>query len=137
MPSFCVSSAINRWAGMICGLPAELAACNAAVSAAWVLVVGLNESTTPPIMLKEVRKCLSQMFNAVKVESVPLNFNFFRRPAVASRAAAGQWAGMPIGLHIAVVAASAPSHMHPHLAVVRELVNRGHRVSYLVSRPPG
>lgn len=40
---------------------------------------------------------------------------------------------MPIGLHIAVVAASAPSHMHPHLAVVRELVNRGHRVSYLVS----
>ena len=35
---------------MICGLPAELAACNAAVSAAWVLVVGLNESTTPPIM---------------------------------------------------------------------------------------
>ena len=40
---------------------------------------------------------------------------------------------MPIALHIAVVAASAPSHMHPHLAVVRELVNRGHRVSYLVS----
>ena len=34
---------------------------------------------------------------------------------------------------IAVVAASAPSHMHPHLAVVRELVNRGHRVSYLGS----
>ena len=46
MPSFCVSSAINRWAGMICGLPAAVAACNAAVSAAWVLVVGLNESTT-------------------------------------------------------------------------------------------
>jgi MGT family glycosyltransferase len=41
----------------------------------------------------------------------------------------GQWAGM----HIAVVAASAPSHMYPHLAVVRELVQRGHRVSYLVS----
>jgi MGT family glycosyltransferase len=36
-------------------------------------------------------------------------------------------------MHIAVVAASAPSHMHPHLAVVRELVERGHRVSYLVS----
>jgi MGT family glycosyltransferase len=36
-------------------------------------------------------------------------------------------------MHIAVVAASAPSHMHPHLAVVRELVGRGHRVSYLVS----
>jgi MGT family glycosyltransferase len=34
-------------------------------------------------------------------------------------------------MHIAVVAASAPSHMH--LAVVRELVRRGHRVSYLVS----
>ena len=36
-------------------------------------------------------------------------------------------------MHIALVAASAPSHMHPHLAVVRELVQRGHRVSYLVS----
>ncbi|MGV0746207.1 macrolide family glycosyltransferase [Mycolicibacterium sp. XJ870] len=35
-------------------------------------------------------------------------------------------------MHIAVVAASAPSHMYPHLAVVRELVDRGHRVSYLV-----
>jgi hypothetical protein len=31
-------------------LPAVVAACNAAVSAAWVLVVGLNESTTPPIV---------------------------------------------------------------------------------------
>ena len=40
---------------------------------------------------------------------------------------------MPPTVHIAVVAASAPSHMHPHLAVVRELVERGHRVSYLVS----
>lgn len=36
-------------------------------------------------------------------------------------------------LHILVVAASAPSHMYPHLAVVRELVDRGHRVSYAVS----
>ena len=35
-------------------------------------------------------------------------------------------------MHIAVVASSAPSHMHPHLAVVRELVDRGHRVTYLV-----
>ncbi|WP_255507347.1 macrolide family glycosyltransferase [Mycolicibacterium sp. 018/SC-01/001] len=35
-------------------------------------------------------------------------------------------------LHILVVAASAPSHMYPHLAVVRELVDRGHRVSYAV-----
>jgi MGT family glycosyltransferase len=35
-------------------------------------------------------------------------------------------------MHIAVVASSAPSHMHPHLAVVRELVERGHRVTYLV-----
>ncbi|WP_396918963.1 macrolide family glycosyltransferase [Mycolicibacterium sp.] len=35
-------------------------------------------------------------------------------------------------MHIAVVAASAPSHMYPHLAVVHELVRRGHRVSYLV-----
>ena len=36
-------------------------------------------------------------------------------------------------MHIAVVAASDPSHMHPHLAAVRELVERGHRVSYVVS----
>ncbi|WP_234801789.1 macrolide family glycosyltransferase [Mycolicibacterium conceptionense] len=35
-------------------------------------------------------------------------------------------------MHIVVVAASAPSHMYPHLAVVTELVRRGHRVSYLV-----
>jgi MGT family glycosyltransferase len=35
-------------------------------------------------------------------------------------------------MHIAVVASSAPSHMHPHLAVVAELVRRGHRLSYLV-----
>jgi len=35
-------------------------------------------------------------------------------------------------VHVAIVAASAPSHMHPHLAVVRELVRRGHRVSYVV-----
>lgn len=35
-------------------------------------------------------------------------------------------------MHIAVVASSALSHMHPHLAVVRELVDRGHRVTYLV-----
>lgn len=36
-------------------------------------------------------------------------------------------------MHIAVVAASTPSHMYPHLALVHELVRRGHRVSYLVS----
>jgi MGT family glycosyltransferase len=35
-------------------------------------------------------------------------------------------------MHIAVVASSAPSHMQPHLAIVRELVDRGHRVTYLV-----
>jgi MGT family glycosyltransferase len=37
-------------------------------------------------------------------------------------------------MHVAIVAAAAPSHMHPHLAVVRELVRRGHRVSYLVGQ---
>lgn len=36
------------------------------------------------------------------------------------------------GLHICVVAASAPSHMYPHLPLVGELVARGHRVSYAV-----
>ena len=136
MPSFWVSNAINRWAGRISGLPAAVAACRAEVRAAWVLVVGLNESTTPPIV--ELGKMLVAMFNVVKVESVPLNSNNFaprlrgdreirdldslRRP--------GQWDGM----HIAVVASSAPSHMHPHLAVVAELVRRGHRVTYLVGR---
>lgn len=35
-------------------------------------------------------------------------------------------------MHVCVVAASAPSHMYPHLAVVHELVDRGHRVSYVV-----
>ena len=34
--------------------------------------------------------------------------------------------------HVAVVASTAPSHVHPHLAVVRELVERGHRVTYLI-----
>jgi hypothetical protein len=55
------------------------------------------------------------MFNVVKVESVPLNFNEFSR-----RGTIGQ-------VHVAVVASSAASHMHPHLAVVAELVRRGHR----------
>jgi MGT family glycosyltransferase len=41
---------------------------------------------------------------------------------------------MHVALHITVVASSAPSHMHPHLAVVAELVRRGHRVTYLVGR---
>ncbi|MGV9802949.1 macrolide family glycosyltransferase [Mycobacterium sp. NPDC003449] len=36
-------------------------------------------------------------------------------------------------MHIAIVPASAPSHMFPHLPVVAELVDRGHRISYLVS----
>jgi MGT family glycosyltransferase len=79
------------------------------------------------------------MFNVVKVESVPLNSNEYPRPRVQfhtqlapcrayENAHSAQWAEM----HIAVVASSAPSHMHPHLAIVAELVRRGHRVSYLV-----
>ena len=49
MPSFCVTQAINKMGGgdlrVACGgcRPATLD-----VSAAWVFVVGLNESTTPP-----------------------------------------------------------------------------------------
>jgi hypothetical protein len=99
MPSFCVSSAINKWAGVICGLPAAVAACNAAVSAAWVFVVGLNESTTPLFQFlcgadfgqAAWIKMLLGFYNAVKVESVPLNFNQFRTicgVAVATRAPA-------------------------------------------------
>lgn len=40
--------------------------------------------------------------------------------------------GSPTPAHVAVVASTAPSHVHPHLAVVRELVDRGHRVTYLI-----
>ncbi len=34
--------------------------------------------------------------------------------------------------HLCVVASTAPSHVHPHLAVVAELVRRGHRVTYVI-----
>ena len=73
-------------------------------------------------MSKGWAKCLSPW-------STPSRLSLFRSTLTFFSAASGQWAGM----HIALVAASAPSHMHPHLAVVRELVQRGHRVSYLVS----
>ena len=76
MPSFCVSNAINRCAGRISGLPAAVAACNAEVSAACVFVVGLKESTTPTFLVKasvKLGEMLLALFNAVKVESVPLN----------------------------------------------------------------
>jgi hypothetical protein len=55
-------------------LPAAVAACKADVRAACVLVVGLKESTTPPF--DYVGKMLVALFNAVKVESVPLNSIF-------------------------------------------------------------
>jgi hypothetical protein len=61
-------------------LPAADAACKAEVRAACVLVVGLKESTTPPF--EYVVKMLVALFNVVKVESVPLKFEFvgaFRR----------------------------------------------------------
>jgi biotin synthase-like enzyme len=60
-------------------LPAALAACKADVSTACALVVGLKESTTPPSRVKGAYrgpvKMLVGLFNAVKVESVPLNSN--------------------------------------------------------------
>ncbi|MCW2876742.1 MAG: aveB [Sphaerisporangium sp.] len=34
--------------------------------------------------------------------------------------------------HIAMIGSTAPSHIYPSLAVIRELVSRGHRVSYAV-----
>jgi MGT family glycosyltransferase len=37
--------------------------------------------------------------------------------------------------HIAMVGCTAPSHIYPSLAVIRELVARGHRVSYVVGEP--
>lgn len=37
--------------------------------------------------------------------------------------------------HIAVVGATARSHVYPSLAIIRELVSRGHRVSYAIGEP--
>lgn len=37
--------------------------------------------------------------------------------------------------HIAMIGCTAPSHIYPSLAVIRELVARGHRVSYVVGEP--
>ncbi|ANN19972.1 UDP glycosyltransferase [Amycolatopsis orientalis] len=37
--------------------------------------------------------------------------------------------------HIAMIGCTAPSHIYPSLAVIRELVARGHRVSYAVGEP--
>jgi hypothetical protein len=48
-------------------------------------------------------------FNAVNVESVPLKSDEFR----------------VLGQHIAVVASSAPRHLHPHLAVVADVIGCG------------
>ncbi|GAA3542737.1 glycosyltransferase [Amycolatopsis ultiminotia] len=40
-----------------------------------------------------------------------------------------------MGKHIVMVGCSAPSHVYPSLALIRELVRRGHRVSYVVGEP--
>ena len=81
LPSFWVSNAINSWAGRISGLPAALAACNAAVGAAWVLVVGLNESTT---VLRSVRKgcakCLSRCSTPSRLSLFRSTLTFFPAP---------------------------------------------------------
>jgi len=37
--------------------------------------------------------------------------------------------------HITVVGATAPSHVHPTLGLVRELTRRGHRVTYAIGEP--
>src|SRR5689334_21987192 len=37
--------------------------------------------------------------------------------------------------HIAMVGSTAPSHIYPSLALIRELVDRGHRVTYAVGEP--
>ncbi|WP_181775460.1 macrolide family glycosyltransferase [Amycolatopsis pittospori] len=37
--------------------------------------------------------------------------------------------------HIAMIGCTAPSHIYPSLAIIRELVARGHRVSYVVGEP--
>lgn len=35
-------------------------------------------------------------------------------------------------MHIAMIGTTAPSHIYPSLAVIAELVRRGHRVTYAV-----
>ncbi|WP_020662016.1 macrolide family glycosyltransferase [Amycolatopsis benzoatilytica] len=40
-----------------------------------------------------------------------------------------------MGKHIVMVGCSAPSHVYPSLGIIRELVSRGHRVSYVVGAP--
>lgn len=40
-----------------------------------------------------------------------------------------------MGKHIVMVGCSAPSHVYPSLGIIRELVRRGHRVSYVVGEP--
>jgi hypothetical protein len=59
------------------GFPAAEAACRAEVRAVCALVVGLKESTNclRSILERGVVKMLVLMFNAVKIESVPLNFD--------------------------------------------------------------
>ncbi|WP_455424334.1 macrolide family glycosyltransferase [Amycolatopsis thailandensis] len=37
--------------------------------------------------------------------------------------------------HIGMIGCTAPSHIYPSLAIIRELVARGHRVSYVVGEP--
>ncbi|MFI7078404.1 macrolide family glycosyltransferase [Micromonospora sp. NPDC049903] len=42
---------------------------------------------------------------------------------------------MPAPRHIAMIGSTAPSHVYPSLALIRELVDRGHRVTYAVGAP--
>ncbi|MFE0593990.1 macrolide family glycosyltransferase [Micromonospora echinospora] len=37
--------------------------------------------------------------------------------------------------HIAMVGSTAPSHVYPSLGLIRELVDRGHRVTYVIGEP--
>ena len=76
MPSFCVSSAINRCAGRISGLPAAVAACNAERQRR----LGLR-GRVERVHVHHLHFVLGKMFRRVvqrvKVESVPLNSDQF------------------------------------------------------------
>src|SRR5918998_5326062 len=71
MPSACASNAPSRCAGVTSGLPAIEAACAADEIAACVLVVGLKESILNAS--SALASLLVALFNAEKVERVPLN----------------------------------------------------------------
>ena len=65
---------------MICGLPSVVAACNADGQRRLGLGGRVERiHDTSDLSVESLKKMLVVLTNTVKVESVPLNFNFFPR----------------------------------------------------------